>query len=120
MAVPCLLLPLFQQCTRVPGDNNLYSLPFDIIGNEFPEFRDVVRIDGCHVFYPDGVKEFFVAFSCRHIPNKGEHQIRYYGWYSNKRRGMRKAPQADSSTFGPDEYWEKLESDTAFFNSLAS
>jgi len=21
-------------------------------------------------------------------PNKGEHQIRYYGWYSNKNRGM--------------------------------
>ena len=23
-----------------------------------------------------------------HIPNKGEHQVRYYGWYSNKKRGM--------------------------------
>ena len=50
----------------------------------------------------------FLAQVTQHIPNKGEHQIRYYGWYSNKRRGMRKAPQADCSTFGPDEYWEKL------------
>jgi hypothetical protein len=24
-----------------------------------------------------------------HIPNKGEHLIHYYGWYSNKQRGMR-------------------------------
>jgi len=21
-------------------------------------------------------------------PNKGKHQIKYYGWYSNKKRGM--------------------------------
>jgi hypothetical protein len=24
----------------------------------------------------------------QHIPNKGEHQIRYFGWYSNKKRGL--------------------------------
>ena len=30
----------------------------------------------------------FLAAVTQHIPNKGEHQIRYYGWYSNKRRGM--------------------------------
>jgi hypothetical protein len=23
------------------------------------------------------------------LPNRGKHQIRYYGWYSNKKRGMR-------------------------------
>jgi hypothetical protein len=31
----------------------------------------------------------FLAEVTQHIPNKGEHQIRYYGWYSNKKRGMR-------------------------------
>jgi hypothetical protein len=31
----------------------------------------------------------FLAEVTRHIPDKGEHQIRYYGWYSNKSRGMR-------------------------------
>jgi hypothetical protein len=31
----------------------------------------------------------FLASVTQHIPNKGEHQIRYYGYYSNKRRGMR-------------------------------
>jgi hypothetical protein len=31
----------------------------------------------------------FLAEMTQHIPNKGEHQSRYYGWYSNKSRGMR-------------------------------
>jgi hypothetical protein len=31
----------------------------------------------------------FLAEVTQHIPNKGEHRIRYYGWYSNKKRGMR-------------------------------
>lgn len=31
----------------------------------------------------------FLAEMTQHIPNKNEHQIRYYGWYSNKSRGMR-------------------------------
>ncbi len=31
----------------------------------------------------------FLAEVTQHIPNKGEHQIRYYGFYSNKQRGMR-------------------------------
>jgi hypothetical protein len=31
----------------------------------------------------------FLASVTQHIPNTGEHQIRYYGWYSNKSRGMR-------------------------------
>lgn len=31
----------------------------------------------------------FLAEVTQHIPNRGEHQIRYYGFYSNKSRGMR-------------------------------
>jgi len=30
----------------------------------------------------------FLAEVTQHIPNKGEHQVRYYGFYSNKRRGI--------------------------------
>jgi hypothetical protein len=30
-----------------------------------------------------------------HIPNKGEQMVRYYGYYSNKSRGMRKKAGAD-------------------------
>lgn len=31
----------------------------------------------------------FLAEVTQHIPNRGEHQLRYYGWYSNKMRGQR-------------------------------
>jgi hypothetical protein len=30
----------------------------------------------------------------QHIPNRGEHQLRFYGWYSNKKRGLRKKEDA--------------------------
>jgi hypothetical protein len=33
----------------------------------------------------------FLACVTQHIPNKGDHLLRYYGWYSNKKRGMRKS-----------------------------
>jgi len=32
----------------------------------------------------------FLAEFTQHIPPKGSHLIRYYGWYSNKARGMRR------------------------------
>ena len=32
----------------------------------------------------------FLAEFTQHIPPKGAHLIRYYGWYSNKARGLRK------------------------------
>lgn len=31
----------------------------------------------------------FLAELTQHIPEKNEHVIRYYGWYSHRRRGMR-------------------------------
>ena len=33
--------------------------------------------------------EFLAEFT-QHIPPKGAHLIRYYGWYSNKSAGMRR------------------------------
>lgn len=36
----------------------------------------------------------FLAEFTQHIPPKGSHLIRYYGWYSNKSRGMRKKAAA--------------------------
>ena len=41
----------------------------------------------------------FLAEFTQHIPPKGSHLIRYYGWYSNKSRGMRKKAEAEA----PDE-----------------
>ena len=40
--------------------------------------------------------EFLAEFT-QHIPAKGSHLIRYYGWYSNKSRGMRKKAEAATS-----------------------
>jgi hypothetical protein len=44
----------------------------------------------------------FLAEFTQHIPPKGSHLIRYYGWYSNKARGMRKkaADAADGQSDG--------------------
>jgi hypothetical protein len=36
----------------------------------------------------------FLAEVTQHIPRKGEHQIRYYGQYSNKRRGQKAKQEA--------------------------
>jgi hypothetical protein len=44
--------------------------------------------------------EFLAEFT-QHIPPTGSHLIRYYGWYSNKARGMRrKRQQAEAETAG--------------------
>lgn len=40
--------------------------------------------------------EFLAEFT-QHIPAKGSHLIRYYGWYSNKARGMRNKAEAEAS-----------------------
>lgn len=34
--------------------------------------------------------EDFIAAICQHIPEKSFQMVRYYGWYSNKQRGMRR------------------------------
>ena len=39
----------------------------------------------------------FLAEFTQHIPPKGSHLVRYYGWYSNKSRGMRKKAEAATS-----------------------
>jgi hypothetical protein len=31
----------------------------------------------------------WLALLLQHVPDQGEHLIRYYGWHSNRRRGMR-------------------------------
>lgn len=35
------------------------------------------------------------AAGTAHIPNAGEHLVRYYGWYSNMKRGKRRKTQAE-------------------------
>jgi hypothetical protein len=45
----------------------------------------------------------FLAEVIQHIPEPGEHLIRYYGWYSNKTRGQRvqRQPLAAVGTAAP-------------------
>ena len=57
-------------------------LPFPILGNE--KLKAGARRN-LEVFKPLD----FLAEVTQHIPNKGEHQLRYYGYYSNKQRGVR-------------------------------
>ena len=57
-------------------------LPFPILGNE--KLKAGARRN-FEVFKPLD----FLAEVTQHIPNKGEHQLRYYGYYSNKQRGVR-------------------------------
>jgi len=44
----------------------------------------------------------FLAEFTQHIPAKGAHLVRYYGWYSNKARGLR-AKAGDCPNFRADE-----------------
>ena len=55
-----------------------------------------------------GCRHNFLAEVTQHIPNKGEHQIRYYGWYSNKKRGMQEKKGKSVAAPGHNE------PDTAF------
>ena len=48
----------------------------------------------------------WLAALTAHIPNHGEHLVRYYGWYSNVSRGKRKKAQPDGSTAAAQEVVE--------------
>ena len=43
----------------------------------------------------------FLAELTQHIPPQEAHLIRYYGWYSNKSRGMRKKAAAEAAAESP-------------------
>ena len=56
------------------------------------------RLEGakCHLEAPTPARNFevftatdFLAAITQHIPNKDAQMVRYYGWYSNKMRGVR-------------------------------
>jgi len=58
------------------------AVPFPLLGNE-KLIAGMKR--NFEVFKPLD----FLAEVTQHIPNRGEHQFRYYGWYSIKMRGQR-------------------------------
>ncbi len=83
----------------------------------FPDPRDAGLAAGTkRNFQILSALEFLAEFT-QHIPPKGAHLIRYYGWYSNKSRGMRRkaaaalAPpmlQATAARGRCDETWAML------------
>ncbi len=50
------------------------------------------------VVYPP---EDFIAAITQHIPEKSFQMVRYYGWYTNKSRGIRKKQGAERSAHEP-------------------
>lgn len=60
----------------------------------------------------------FLAEVTQHIPNTGEHTIRYYGWYSNKSRGMKAKLAATGKSTEPAV--DSEEEDTPFLNLCRS
>lgn len=44
----------------------------------------------------------WLEFLCRHIPDRYEHLVRYYGWYSSRTRAAVDIPQpAEIAPIGP-------------------
>jgi transposase-like protein len=60
-----------DECRRFPG-----AASPDLRGGPSRNFQVFSALD-------------FLAELTQHIPEKGEHLARYYGWYSHRRRGMR-------------------------------
>lgn len=68
-----------------------------------------------------GKKEFpaleWLANICSHIPNPGEHMVRYYGYYSNVARGKREKQKV--AEFAPARIQEPLTSKAEFRKNWA-
>ena len=80
-----------------PDGNVLYKADKDRC-QRYPEPGDESLFGGVARNYQVFTPRDFLAEITQHIPNQGEHLIRYYGCYSNKARGMQarqaQAPQA--------------------------
>ena len=86
-----------------------------IIRNPFSEEKMIYDEDGGTVIYHSKVnaktnRNFevyaigeFIAAIAQHIPDKGFQLVRYYGWYSNKSRGMRAKEQEVEAEKGSEE-----------------
>jgi len=78
------------------------------VNKSFYSMEKVIYTDGTDKViyrneYHKGVKKNFECFTCTdfvaavtvHIPNKNQKMINYYGFYSNKSRGMRQKSETD-------------------------
>ncbi len=53
----------------------------------------------------------FLAEVTQHIPDKGEHLVRYYGWYSHRHRGLRAAQDGSDGVTVERELLEAAKTD---------
>jgi hypothetical protein len=102
----CAEVPHRQLVFTIPKRLRLYFRFYKTEHNavrRFPEPGDEELLAGparnFQVFDPLD----FQAEVTQHIPDAGEHLIRYYGWYSNKTRGQRaqRQPAATTGTAAP-------------------
>jgi hypothetical protein len=88
---------------RVPRSGRVVYRAEKSSPQRFPEPGSAALLPGVrrnfHVFEPLD----FLAELVQHIPDKGEHPIRYYGYYSNKARGMRARRAASQEPTKPAE-----------------
>ena len=68
-----------DHCRRFPGPASA-----DLRGGPRRNFQIFTALD-------------FLAELTQHIPDKGEHLVRYYGWYSHRRRGKRAKSGTDDA-----------------------
>ena len=86
----------------------IYKIPMHWDLGRFPEAASDDVVTG-----PKGNFQIFdpldfLAEVTQHIPGKGDHPIRYYGWYSNKNRGQRAQAQPAVAVAEPQESGAKL------------
>jgi hypothetical protein len=55
----------------------------------------------------------WLAALTAHIPNAGEHLVRYYGWYSNVSRGKRRTAQGEGEAPDTIEEFSEIPASTA-------
>ena len=55
----------------------------------------------------------WLATLTAHIPNAGEHLVRYYGWYSNVNRGTRRKAQGEREAPDTIEEFSEIPASTA-------
>ncbi len=61
----------------------------------------------------------FLAEVTQHIPDKGEHLVRYYGWYSHRQRGLRAKSQS-AAVSDSDSNAEEITIDRSAVNAQKS
>ncbi len=99
-----------EVCAQVAHRQLVFTIPKRLTGDNrlgrFPEVASDDPVAGSkrnfQIFDPLS-RACGMAEVTQHVPEIGEHQIRYYGWYSNKNRGQRAKTQLAEAEAEPQE-----------------